>query len=67
LGSIILPGREFQISQCWSGIMAFGSSRMPLVKRHSGKVILGVRLGGMGIALGSAIGEQLADLVLSGE
>ncbi len=40
-----------------------GSSKNPIVEQISEHVYCGVRLGGMGVAIGSLIGTELADLV----
>lgn len=63
LKEIILPGTEFTIDQKWSGIMAFGKVKFPVVKSISNKVFGAFRLGGMGVALGSEVASQVADLV----
>ena len=42
--------------------MGVGSQKIPLVKQVSNSVFCGVRLGGMGVALGSLVGKELADL-----
>jgi glycine/D-amino acid oxidase-like deaminating enzyme len=63
LKHIILPGVSFKIAQQWSGIMAFGPEKSPLVLRVTPHIYAGVRMGGMGIAIGSAVGEQLAALM----
>lgn len=62
LRHLILPETPFEIDQSWVGIMAFGSSKLPIIKKHSDLVIIGVRMGGMGVAIGSQAGELLADL-----
>lgn len=62
LSEIILPETPFEIDRVWSGIMGMGKTKKPIVKALSGKVYCGVRLGGMGIAIGSSIGKELADL-----
>lgn len=64
LETLILPGQEFEIEQTWSGIMAFGPNKKPIIGKQSDRVSAGVRLGGMGVAIGSKIGLQLADLML---
>ncbi|MEP0987393.1 FAD-dependent oxidoreductase [Ekhidna sp.] len=64
LGNIILPGKSFQIEMEWSGIMAFGTNKSPIVKRVSDKIAIGIRLGGMGVAIGSLVGEEVAELIL---
>lgn len=63
LHEVILPGREFQIEHRWSGIMGMGASKKPIVEQISQHVYCGVRLGGMGVAIGSLIGTELADLI----
>jgi gamma-glutamylputrescine oxidase len=60
LREIILPGRAFNIADRWTGIMAFGPDRQPIIRQHSRQIVLGVRMGGMGVAIGSAVGRQLA-------
>lgn len=63
LKNVILPNREFQIAHRWSGIMGVGNSKKPIVSQLSENVFCGVRLGGMGVAIGSLIGTELADLI----
>lgn len=58
----ILPGKRVTIERRWSGIMGLGTQKMPLVKALSDAVFCGVRLGGMGVALGSQVGKELAQL-----
>lgn len=60
---IILPGIPYQIEQRWAGIMAFGKTRSPIVKQFSPRVFGAFRMGGMGVALGSEVALQLADIV----
>lgn len=63
LRTVILPNQEFEISHYWSGIMGVGSQKKPIIKQLSNNVFCGVRLGGMGVAIGSSVGKNLADLV----
>ncbi|HLA55755.1 MAG TPA: FAD-dependent oxidoreductase [Flavobacterium sp.] len=63
LKEVILPGRDFTIEHRWSGIMGLGNQKNPIVQQLSEHVYCGVRLGGMGVAIGSLIGAELADLV----
>ena len=63
LQEIILPNTDFKIAHRWSGIMGLGAHKKPIVKQLSNHVYCGVRLGGMGVAIGSLIGQELADLV----
>ena len=62
LKEVLLPGRPVEISHRWSGIMGVGSQKRPILKRLSENVACGVRLGGMGVAIGSHVGKELAAL-----
>ncbi len=61
LREVILPGVHFEVDSRWSGIMGIGSQKKPIIKQLSNNVFCGVRLGGMGVAIGSIIGHELAD------
>ncbi len=63
LKNTILPDKRFEIDRRWSGIMGVGDQKRPIVKQLSDNACCGVRLGGMGIAIGSAVGKELAELV----
>lgn len=63
LRTTILPNRDFNIDHKWSGIMGVGAQKKPIVKQVSENVFCGVRLGGMGVAIGSRVGHELADLI----
>lgn len=63
LKEVILPNQKFEIAHRWSGIMGMGNSKSPIVSQMSENVYCGVRLGGMGVAIGSLIGQELADLI----
>lgn len=63
LSEVILPNTYFEVDYAWAGIMAFGKTKQPIVKKHSQNIVLGVRLGGMGVAIGSKVGERLAAMV----
>ena len=63
LNTIILPNQAYEIEMEWSGIMAFGANKAPIVKKISDRVAMGVRLGGMGVAIGSLVGEEVAEIL----
>jgi gamma-glutamylputrescine oxidase len=63
LKNIILPKTAIEIDHRWSGIMGMGNTKKPIVKQLSNHVFCGVRLGGMGVAIGSSIGSDLANLL----
>ncbi|MEM6643785.1 MAG: FAD-dependent oxidoreductase [Bacteroidota bacterium] len=60
LEEIILPDQAYEVEQIWSGIMAFGEYKSPILKKISDRVAVGIRLGGMGVAIGSLVGAELA-------
>lgn len=60
LKTVILPNTPFAIDCTWAGIMAFGKAKVPVLADYTSNIGLGVRMGGMGIAIGSDIGQQLA-------
>lgn len=57
----ILPGINYTIDQRWSGIMGIGSEKKPIIKHISPNVVCAVRMGGMGVAIGSLVGEMAVD------
>jgi len=60
LKEMILPDAAFEIEHRWSGIMGVGKEKKPIIKNVSKNVIAAVRMGGMGIAIGSLVGEITA-------
>jgi len=60
LRTVILPDKKFEIEHRWSGIMGVGNQKKPIVKQISNRIFCGVRLGGMGVAIGSLVGRDLA-------
>ena len=62
LKTTILPQIPFEIDTRWSGIMGVGSQKTPIIKQIHPSVYCGIRLGGMGVAIGSTIGIELAAL-----
>ncbi|MBV6879780.1 FAD-dependent oxidoreductase [Epilithonimonas ginsengisoli] len=63
LKEVILPDQEFKIAMRWSGIMAMGNEKTPIVKQLSERQFCAVRLSGMGVALAPKIGEMVCGLV----
>lgn len=63
LQEVVLPHTTFTIEHRWSGILGLGPNRSTIVQRVSGPVFAGVRMGGMGVAIGSLVGKELAALM----
>lgn len=64
LRTVILPETPFEVEQRWSGIMGMGAEKTTIVQQVSGRISCAIRLSGMGIAIGSLVGEEGAELVL---
>ena len=60
LNHIIIPNQAWSIDYSWSGIMGVGQTKSPIVKMLNNNTAIGVRLGGMGVALGAQVGKKLA-------
>jgi gamma-glutamylputrescine oxidase len=59
----LLPTTSFTITHRWSGIMAMGSEKMPIVKAIDKNVFCCVRMSGMGVALAPVVAEQVSTLM----
>ncbi len=64
LDELILPNQKYSIDHVWSGIMAFGENKNPIVKQVESNIFCAVRLGGMGVAIGSLVGQEAVELML---
>lgn len=63
LDEVVLPNIPYAIESQWSGILGIGPSKQPTLKKYSEHVTLAVRLGGMGVALGSLLGREAVGLI----
>jgi glycine/D-amino acid oxidase-like deaminating enzyme len=64
LKDVILPSHDFEVDYWWSGIMGFGEELSPIVKQVEPNVFCAVRCNGMGVAMGSLVGEEVAELLM---
>ncbi|MEB2782130.1 FAD-dependent oxidoreductase [Algoriphagus sp. C2-6-M1] len=60
---VIFPGKSIPWDTEWTGIMAFGKIKTPLIQRVGTKTVAAVRLGGMGVAIGWQVGKELSVLL----
>lgn len=60
----IIPNQPFEIEYKWAGIMGIGQSKKPIVTVIEKNILVGVRMGGMGIAIGAMIGDQLSQMIV---
>lgn len=63
LKEAILPNQQFEIAMQWSGIMAFGPTKSPILHKVSNRVHGAFRLGGMGVALGTQLAKDLSQQI----
>jgi gamma-glutamylputrescine oxidase len=63
LREVIIPGKDFKIDYRWSGIMGVGTEKKPIIRSVRKNVFVAVRMGGMGVAIGSKIGELAAQML----
>jgi gamma-glutamylputrescine oxidase len=59
----ILPNKQFEITDRWSGIMGTGTEKMPIIKKLSPKVFCAVKMSGMGVALAPVAADTVTDLM----
>jgi len=66
LNEVVLPKQkgQFTIDYRWSGIMAMGSEKMPIIKEIEPNIFCAVRMSGMGVALAPIVGKSVAKLML---
>lgn len=64
LHTVILPTRQdVTIEHRWSGTMAFTENKQPVVAFARPRVLVAFGCNGMGVALGSSIGQECAQLL----
>jgi gamma-glutamylputrescine oxidase len=63
LKEVILPNQSVEVTYRWAGIMGVGSEKRPIIKQLDANVYCGVRMGGMGVAIGSIVGKELATII----
>jgi gamma-glutamylputrescine oxidase len=60
----IIPNRKVNIEHRWTGIMGVGKIKRPIIKKISNNIACSVRMGGMGVALGTNAGQEGAKLLI---
>lgn len=61
----VLPGcPAFTIEYQWRGLLGVGEQKQPIVAKHDDHITLAFRMGGMGVAIGTDVGERAASMIL---
>ncbi|MBK9283282.1 MAG: FAD-binding oxidoreductase [Sphingobacteriaceae bacterium] len=63
LKNIIIENIPHEIEHRWCGIMGVGSEKKPIIQFYSNNILLAVRMGGMGVAIGSLVGKIAAEKI----
>jgi len=63
LKEVVSPGQKVEVAHRWSGIMGVGSQKKPIIKALSDHVYCGVRMGGMGIAIGAKVAKEIVNII----
>lgn len=64
LDAVICPGQSASVAQWWSGILGVGPEKKPIVQKVGPHLAVAVRLSGMGVAIGTLVGQNGAALLL---
>jgi len=67
LQDMIVPYHLIKPERWWSGIMGVGNEKKPIVRQLHERLTVAVRLGGMGVAIGTLVGEEAAELAIFAE
>jgi gamma-glutamylputrescine oxidase len=63
LKETVIPGTPYKVSMRWSGTMAIGKEKKPIVKKINDRIYCAVRMSGMGVALAPQLGKIVADMM----
>jgi glycine/D-amino acid oxidase-like deaminating enzyme len=63
LRTVIIPDTTYKIEHRWSGIMGVGSEKATILKQITPNIYCAVRMGGMGVALGTLSGKEAAEML----
>ncbi len=61
----LLHDTPFSFEEAWSGIIATGPQKGPIIDIIDERIVVAVRLGGMGVAIGSLVGAEAARRILA--
>ena len=53
-----------KIEMRWSGIMAMGNEKTPIIKKMNDRILIAVRMNGMGVAIAPIIAEEITNMLI---
>jgi glycine/D-amino acid oxidase-like deaminating enzyme len=59
----LVPIQKVEIDHHWSGILGVGSIKQPIIRKINPYLYAGIRLGGMGVAIGTFVGHKLSNII----
>lgn len=60
LETVILPGQPQQIERWWTGVLGVSQQKKPIIQPVAQRILVAVRMGGMGVAIGTLVGQKAA-------
>lgn len=66
LNEVVLPSfkGQYTVEGRWSGIMAMGGEKMPIMKKLQDRIYCAVRMSGMGVALAPVLAKEVTDMMI---
>ena len=61
----LTPNQDVKIEMQWSGILGTGAGLHPIVEEVRPNVYVAARMNGMGVAIGTKVGRDVVDLIVS--
>lgn len=59
----VLPQQRVEIEYRWAGILGLGAVKKPIIEKIDNNIVVAVRMGGMGVAIGILVAKDAADLI----
>ena len=64
LDTLILPGQNYEVERWWTGILGVSQYKRPIIRSVGQRISVAVRMGGMGVAIGTLVGKKAAERAL---
>jgi glycine/D-amino acid oxidase-like deaminating enzyme len=64
LETVVCPNQKVEVESWWAGILGLGPVKKPIVEQVSPNITVAVRLSGMGVAIGTLVGQEGAELLM---